>query len=432
MPVAILLSVVLGLAAWGPGVDGSGATVAVLACLGVGGAATLAVLAARDGRRAWAWDARWGYPLAALLAWMAIQALNASHRFVPESRALIPLPHVAWLPRGVDRATVLGALVQAVAYGMTFWLARCWLSGRRERLFLVLTQVLCGVAMAVLVLQQRQGPPPGAQYPLTGTVVNSNQYAAYANVMLALGIGWIGECLTAVRNRWLSAGVCGLLVGAVAVLLASVARSGSRMGVLVAVVVVVAGLIAAGRRGGWYRRVLLTGLVAGIAMLVAWAGARGLQGCEGGWSGRLMAANAASRLGVQRAVLAMVPDRWLAGFGAGTFEQAFPFYQPDTLRGAYRHAHNEYLQALVEFGIGGVLLLAGVLLAAGWRPVRAGGWGPLSAWERRGILLALGALALHALTDFPFRMPMVSLVAAALLGMSGGQLAGERGGMRKS
>jgi O-antigen ligase len=420
--LALLVGIVPAVAAWQDG--GMARDGQIVAGLGLAaGVAVNAVLLMRaGGYRALAWDPRWGWPLIGVLGFVAIQALNASHHFLPDSRALVPRPHLPGLPRGVDRGTVTGALALGMAYAITFWLARCCLGGRRERAVFVLTQVLCGVTMAVLVLHQRQSPPPGAQYPLTGTVVNSNQYAAYANMALALALAWAGECWTAVRSRVGRVAACGALVGAALLLLASIARSGSRMGVLVGLGVVSVMAVLAVARQGLLRRWMAAGLAVAGAVAIAWWATRGLQGCEGGWSVRQMGDNVASRCEVQRTVAGMIPDRWLAGFGAGTFELAFPYYQGERLKGAYRHAHNEYLQGAVELGLGGVALLALFVLAACGRPAVSALWRAPGFWERTGMIVALGAVALHAMTDFPFRMPMVSLAVAALLGMSGGRL----------
>lgn len=124
---------------------------------------------------------------------------------------------------------------------------------------------------------------------------------------------------------------------------------------------------------------------------------------------------------VQRAVLPMIRDRWFSGCGAGTFEKAFPYYQPRELAGAYRHAHNEVVQAAAELGTAGAGFLVWAAVAMSFLPVSQGRWQSLNAWESAGIVLALGALVLHGMVDFPFRNPSLCLLAAALVGMSGGQ-----------
>jgi hypothetical protein len=67
-------------------------------------------------------------------------------------------------------------------------------------------------------------------------------------------------------------------------------------------------------------------------------------------------------------------------------------------------------------------VLGWLIYAASTAPVRTTEFQSLTPWERTGLILAFGALALHAMTDFPFRVPALSLMAATVAGMSGGQM----------
>lgn len=380
-------------------------------------------------RRVWDW--RWGLPLAGLLALMAVQALNTSHDFLPDSRALVPRAHYRWLPASVDRESTFRALSWLVGFSAVFWAVRVCASSSLLRRGLVGMLVLAGVVMAAQVVLQRRTPPSGALYPLTGTFVNSGNYAVYANVLLALGLAYAVEGWISIRNVAGRVAFTGILGAAALFLLYSLSRSGSRMGVVVSFLAVAAvALYGAVRRGGWVRWVLPAALVAGLLIPVLWRTAQEWSGCEGGWSLRQIQANAVHRFRVQEAVVRMVPDRWAAGFGAGTFEKAFPYYQPRSLSGSYRHAHNEYTEGLVEFGVLGMGLIVCLVWSAFFYPVRDGCWAGLSGWERAGIWVALGVLLMHAMSDFPFTTPVAGVLIAVVTGMSGGQLRGstERGG----
>lgn len=422
MVVALLISAALVAMVWCPGgASGQWAPI-LIASLVVMAVVAMSLQTVVKGARRGAWDWRWGAPMVALLLLVAVQAVNPSHRFLSDSRALVPQPHTRWLPRSVDGVATLYALAVMAGCAAVFWLARGNLGTGSARRALVLLLVSAGVAMALLVIDQRRTPPPGALYPVTGTFVNSNHFAAYANVLLALALAWAADCWATVRHkgvRVLSSGVFGL---AGLVLLYSILRSGSRMGVMVSGLIVVGVTVIAAMRGGTGRRSLLLAAV-GLVVLGIVVGVREWRGCEGGWSVRQLAENAAGRLDVQRAALSMIPDRWCAGFGAGTFEEAFPYYQPRTLHGSYRHAHNEYVQYLVELGVLGVALSLWLVVAACGVPVRDAKWQPLSPWERAGTGLALTALALHAMVDFPFRHPAIGMLASVVVGMSGGQIA---------
>ncbi len=126
----------------------------------------------------------------------------------------------------------------------------------------------------------------------------------------------------------------------------------------------------------------------------------------------------------------LLPDAPLLGHGFGSFQYVYPaaqgrFYQenPDTLLvpTSFRtfRAHNEYLQTWIETGLLGLAVaLAGVffLLRGGWRVLRRS----LLAHHRAlqvSILLSLAGLLLHALVDFPMRIPPLALTIVLLAAM---------------
>jgi O-antigen ligase len=436
---SVIISIILGIALWLSGTSEHAAQVLVLVSLGCAVALSLVV---REFRPQWlpqVWDWRWGAPLLALTGLIAIQAVNASHTFLPVSRTLLPQHHQAWLPRSVDGAATFWAWFLFLGYAAAFWLGRVWLTSSRARLTFVILQVAMGSAMAWLVISQRSQPPPGALYPETGTFVSPNHYAAYANVVLALALFWGLDLSVKAwrRRRVVHAGW--LLFPASGLIFVSVIRCGSRMGAAVAILVVLALVtgIALKMVLNRPRLALVAGAVAGSILL-------GLVIVKGSLLKSLfmpekpvgqLVANVAPRLsegqirgsvvsrwGVNRALVGMVADRWTSGVGAGTFALAFPYYQPSSLPGFYRHAHNEYLQCLAELGTLGLALLVWMACAILFaRPPGCSGSQGLSLWESWGIILALCSLGLHALTDFPLRLPALSLLVAFLVGMSGGQ-----------
>jgi O-antigen ligase len=104
-------------------------------------------------------------------------------------------------------------------------------------------------------------------------------------------------------------------------------------------------------------------------------------------------------------------------FGVGLYAFAVAYAPIQTLwRDVWvGPAHNDYLQILIETGVGGALLamafLATVLVGA----LRAARRAPLDA----GLLAALAALACHALVDFNWQIPANALTYLALAGLVG-------------
>ena len=99
-------------------------------------------------------------------------------------------------------------------------------------------------------------------------------------------------------------------------------------------------------------------------------------------------------------VVATAYAPWGSGFG--TFEQVYQAFEPLQTLSSNRinHAHNEYLQILVEGGLMGAILL---LAAIAWFVRQT--W---VAW-RNGLLLGraasivLGVYVMHSMVDYPLR-----------------------------
>jgi O-antigen ligase len=113
---------------------------------------------------------------------------------------------------------------------------------------------------------------------------------------------------------------------------------------------------------------------------------------------------------------------WPVGAGLGSFPTVFPMFQPSEL-GGFRVdlAHSDYLQLLMELGIVGLLFLIllftlicvrVIYLIRYWKIRRQGG-DILAAAS----LLSLVAFFLHALVDYPMRIPSNSMFAAFLAGI---------------
>lgn len=422
---ALVLGCVVSLALWLNGLSDPRVQAAFTAAVALAAAWVAARGRRGADRSCMAGNARWVVPLAGLAALVAVQAANPSHRFAAGSHALLPLAHFPYLPRSVDRSATVQALMLLTGYASVAWLARAVLVDFRARTVFVGIQAAAGAAMAVWVILQRSVPPDGALYPATGAFVSANHYAAYASLLLPVTLLWALEILRRADGRGSQRGAGGLLLAAAAVLAVSVFRSDSRMGMVVAAIMLAAAAAGEIRRAIAPRRVRL--VMAGMGMLLVAAGACWALSDSGTAMevrrlARRVPEDIASRWTVWQAVAAMGADRWAAGTGAGTFAMAFPYYQPAGVPGFYRHAHNELLQGFAELGVFGMLLLT--VTVYGLISGGAAGGRRLAERERWGLSLALGGLALHAMVDFPLRLPALALLTATWAGMSGGELLG--------
>lgn len=404
----------------------------------------LVMLAVRQGRRQGRdlWDWRWGAPLLGLIGLVAIQAANPSHQLSMGSGWLVPIDHVRFLPRSVDRMATLGALLLLGAYAVSFWLSRALLRDTGSRMTFLGVQAAGGLAMAAFMHAQYRHGPDGALYAVTGVFVNPNHYAAYVNLLWPVCWLWGWERIVQSRRSGSGQAVVGVALCLAGVGMSlSLALSNSHMGMLVAMAAVV-GIVA---HEGWsivrpHWRTCKAAISMSAAVLAVGAAAGMWLTGWGGAAGRMAAMvfdAARSRTAIYPAVWRMWGDRWFSGVGAGAFEWAFPFYQPHAVPGFFRHAHNDFLQMVAELGVVGTLLVLWTVYQMMTVPSRddsgeAGAVGSIgmpvsmTARERWGLVLALAGLGLHAMVDFPLRAPAICLLAAAWVGVAGGQLAFHR------
>lgn len=109
------------------------------------------------------------------------------------------------------------------------------------------------------------------------------------------------------------------------------------------------------------------------------------------------------------------------GVGIGSFPYAFRRSSAYLPRKSIEHAHNDYLEIAVEAGLPACLALTALLGSALRRAGRNARelTGPEQALAA-GLLIGSAAIFLHALVDFPLRLPATALSAAVLLGAACG------------
>jgi O-antigen ligase/tetratricopeptide (TPR) repeat protein len=125
-----------------------------------------------------------------------------------------------------------------------------------------------------------------------------------------------------------------------------------------------------------------------------------------------------SRLPLWTRMAPLAKDFPLWGTGLGTFTYTEGLRQHTAAEADFvaEHAHNDYLEVLLECGVPGLLLsllAVGLVFRLGYRGVRDGG-------SRAGRRLALGALfgftalVIHSFGDFGLHIPAIALLATVL------------------
>jgi O-antigen ligase len=305
-----------------------------------------------------------------------------------------------------------------------------------------------GALLALFALVQRFTAHPGIlywTYPSAGNVfgpfINRNHFALYLNLCIGLGVAFVlsrawrdqpdrgagastdfsGQ---ARRKRGLVASLSEVVhdspalwaCAAVALMLSSVALCLSRGGLLaLAGGSLVCGLtVAVGLRGHFRLGTILVIGLAAVAV-IAWLGAGPL------WA-RLVTLGdgqaAVDRLPLWSRVLPIARHYPLWGTGYGTFEQVEVMYRPDARDEAakYHHAHNDYLELLLEggvFALGLCVLAIGLVYLGGWRALCRHRIGPTAGLAAGG-LFAFTTLVIHSFGEFGTHIPAVTVLAAVL------------------
>ena len=122
------------------------------------------------------------------------------------------------------------------------------------------------------------------------------------------------------------------------------------------------------------------------------------------------------RLIAWSSTLAAWQDFWVVGTGPGTFIDIFPLYSPPGLQGIYDHAHNDYLEFMLETGSVGVAIFLSFVAVLAYTCVKTGLQG------KRGIIKiaavsSVCSMLVHSLFDFNLHILSNMLLFAVVLGM---------------
>ncbi len=128
------------------------------------------------------------------------------------------------------------------------------------------------------------------------------------------------------------------------------------------------------------------------------------------------------RFQLWRNALPLVKEFPLLGSGLGTFHDVFLRYRPETLaqeRQAF-HAHNDYLELLVEMGIPALLLVFWTMGRVYWYVLTSyfQARDPLLASLALGGLTSCTAIWIHSFFDFNLQIPANALLFSIILAMT--------------
>jgi O-antigen ligase len=375
-------------------------------------------------------------PLYLLLGAMVISALQ-----------LVPLPEFAWtsltgraafaqvhtefgIPAGWHSLSLYPSYGWNSLFAMFVPLAAILLLAKVDdagRSAILTLFVGLAVASATLGILQLLGPSrnPFYLYRITnfgdpvGLFANRNHQAVFLACAFPIMAAYVGlPRAQSDRAGPLRAMVC---AGIAAFLLASIVATGSRSGTLVAVISIMAsfllvprarwGAVTLGRKLRVSSRSVAIVGVAGTALLLLM------------FSARLTALQRFVDLGGQDEVriaafktnFGIAKDFFPWGTGMGTFPEIFAIYEPaDFLDPQYlNHAHNDWIEIVIEGGLPATILLCAAIFLIGRRAVSilrkplTGSSGGIMA--RLGLVVIV-LLAIASVFDYPVRTPMISVL----------------------
>ncbi|HZF44924.1 MAG TPA: O-antigen ligase family protein [Sphingomonadaceae bacterium] len=324
-----------------------------------------------------------------------------------------PLGFVSLIPHESLKSAIW--LLPAVGVLLAMMRARALFSGRRIAVALVATMSL---AVFVGAMQLASGSGSSLYFyhftnrgSAVGFFANANHMAS----LLLVAIPFQAALLRGARERknaWRMAAITAI-AASFAVTVAGIAVNGSFAGYgLLLPVSLASALIVWGNRKARLAALLLACAVGGgMVLILATHDGQALLDQASGMPG-------GSREVIFARTLAAIGDFWPVGTGVGTFAEIYPSYEdPLTVTRTYiNHAHNDYLELLLETGILGLIVLLGFLL---WWVVRAGRiWAgaPTSPFARAAVI-ASATLLVHSLVDYPLRTAALSSLFAACVAL---------------
>lgn len=347
--------------------------------------------------------------------------------------------------RSVDVHSTAQQLLISCGYLAGFFLVLMNLRHRSDMRHFVKTIVLFGVLQALLAVYLYSAKVDYELFHFAvdhssrtfGTFSYHNSLANYLVICLCLGIGLLVADLRAApldQAGWRSRAVRLLSVAfsevvrlrvMLLVMVVALVLTKSRMGnaaFMLALLCVAAPILALkGRlrlKGGLLilsiiiLDVFFVGQLVGFDEVAQRLNTTAIESVEGVREESLEDRSAPARL-----AMAMVHEKPWTGRGAGTFYTTFPQYASPEARMYYDHAHNDYVQFLVEVGLPGAGLLAFAVLStlAQSALVLQRPKSPLDMGLALGAFMAILAVLLQATVDFHFQIPANALLFVTVL-----------------
>ncbi|WP_420935750.1 O-antigen ligase family protein [Alteromonas sp. A081] len=350
----------------------------------------------------------------------AIRPTRTEPLFAIFSNDLTPLP---WLSLSFDVGQSVISFFKSLAYCFLFFICLTMIStGNRLRQVLI-TLSIAGIFQAIYgTLEVLLNTDYSAvfNYPVThiatGSFVYKNHYANYLLLSLSAAIGYLianlyttpesskRERLRRIVKFWLSNKVLfriGIIIMVIALVM-SRSRMGNTAFFIAMTVTATLGLLYFKPKHKSYVTLFISMLVIDVLIVSSLFGLKQVQQ-------RLEQTTLAeeSRDEVIVEALPLVAQYPIIGTGGGTFYTVYPQQQSKSVQHFYDHAHNEYLQFSIEFGLVGAILAAAIVIFSARHSFSAMRTRrhPLPRGTAFAALMACIGMAMHSSVDFPLQAP---------------------------
>jgi O-antigen ligase len=362
------------------------------------------------------------------------QALSPASAFVDAQLLVVPASQNAWRPLSLDPPSTAWSLALAAACMLIFWIARDMFERRGGIRTIARGVAGGGLVVSIITFVQRAVSPHlfyGLWRPVArtntptpfGPFLSRNDMATWLIMAIPLAGGYAmarihsrsrgADTATAAmvedvvdsRMLWLAASLCLMT----AVLLASTSRSGVVGGVTGLLILL---MLGRGRMSGRQLAWMLGGIVAIAFAATAYVNVPAL---TARFDSVFAPDLGRGRLTIWRATWPMAHDFWRTGIGIGAFERGMLAYEPRPFDLFINHAHNEYLQLLVEGGVP-LAAMATFTTIAGWRETasRLRLDATSIGWIRAGAVAGMAAIAVQSVWDTGLRMPANAVLFAVM------------------
>lgn len=340
-----------------------------------------------------------------------------------------------WLPLSFDVGQSDMTFFKSLSYCFLFFTSLTLInSGKRIKYTLVVLSA-AGIFQAIYGSVEVLS---GIQYSLifkhpvshiaTGSFIYKNHYANFLMLCLSAAIGYMiaslrshssgthRERLRRIVSFWLSNKVLfriGIIVMVIALVM-SRSRMGNSAFFIAMTITATLGLLYFKPRQKSYVLLFISMLVIDVLIVSSLFGLKQVQQ-------RLEQTDLTqeSRDEVIVDALPLIGHYGVLGTGGGTFYTVYPQVQNETIQHFYDHAHNEYLQFTIEFGVVGALLLALFIVLCMKNALSAmrNRRHPLPRGAAFASVMAIIGMALHSSVDFPLQAPANTAIFVVLLAL---------------